>query len=131
MIKYFENHALQVKVIAQLYINSGVDRPITDLTRLQTMFDHSNLIISAWEGDRLIGIARALTDYSYCCYLSDLAVDQKYQRLGVGSNLIALVRKAIGVEVSLYLFSSPEAIPFYEKVGFKKAINGFVTEGIL
>ena len=79
MIKYSENKQLQAKAIVQLYIAAGVDQPITDLARIQKMIDHSNLIISAWDGNALVGVARAVTDFGYCCYLSDLAVDQHYQ----------------------------------------------------
>lgn len=131
MIKYSESRQLQANTLVQLYINSGVDRPITDLTRIQKMIDHSNLIISAWEGSALVGVARAVSDFGYCCYLSDLAVDQRYQRRGIGKTLIALIQKAIGPEVSLILMSSPSSRIFYENLGFKRFTNGYISKGIL
>ncbi len=131
MIKYSENKQLQAKAIVQLYIAAGVDQPITDLARIQKMIDHSNLIISAWDGNALVGVARAVTDFGYCCYLSDLAVDQHYQRIGIGRSLITLMQKAIGLEVSLILMSSPGAAVFYEKLGFTNFSNGYVAKGIL
>ena len=131
MIKYFENRALQAKAVAQLYVRSGVDRPITDLARIQTMIHHSNLTITAWDGDVLAGIARTVTDFGYCCYLADLVVDSAYQRKGIGRGLITLIQKAIGLEVSLVLISSPDATGFYEKLGFSPFSNGYIGKGIL
>lgn len=131
MIKYFENRQLQAKALVQLYINAGVDRPITDLARTQKMIDHSNLTISAWEGNSLVGIARAVSDFGYCCYLSDLAVDQHYQGMGIGKSLITIMQKKIGPEVSLILMASPEATEFYEKLGFNRFSNGYMSKGVL
>ena len=131
MIKYLENKELQAKALVQLYIKAGIDRPITDLARIQKMIDHSNLIISAWDGSALVGIARAVTDFGYCCYLSDLAVDQHYQKMGIGRSLVTLIQKAIGYEVSLILMSSPDSTVFYEKLGFKHFSNGYISKGIL
>ncbi len=67
------------------------------------MIDNSVIIITAWDNDKLIGIARAITDYSYCCYLSDLAINKEYQNKGIGKELVQLVQKDIGEEVALIL----------------------------
>jgi hypothetical protein len=58
----------------------GERRPVTDTERIQKMLDHANVMITAWSGDQLVGISRAVTDFSFCCYLSDLAVDEEYQQ---------------------------------------------------
>ena len=92
------------------------------------MFDNANLVISAWDRDRLVGVCRALTDYSYCCYLSDLAVDRDYQKQGIGGALTAQVREAIGAEVSLILLSAPAAMSYYPTKGFIPVENGFVIK---
>ena len=131
MIRYSEKRHLEPKAIADLYVQSGVDNPITDHERIAKMFDNSNLVISAWDGTRLVGIARALTDFAYCCYLSDLVIDQGYRGSGIGGNLVTLIQKAIGVNVSIFLVSSPSASTFYEKLGFKAISNGYIGEGIL
>lgn len=130
MILYSENNRPTAGAVAQLYQSSGVSQPITDLVRIQTMLDNTNLIISAWEESRLVGIARALTDYGYCCYLADLVVDRKYQKMSIGSSLIRLIQKAIGIEVSLALISAPDTTQFYEKLGFKSVTNGYIVNGI-
>lgn len=85
------------------------------------MIDHANIVITAWDGDKLVGIARALSDFAYCCYLSDLAVDKEYQNQGIGHELVNEVQKLIGEESNLVLLSAPEAIEYYPKIGFEKS----------
>lgn len=74
MIKYLKNVALNLDGIVRVFDSSTINRPTNDLSRIKTMFENANLIMSAWDGDQLVGLCRALTDFSYCCYLSDLAV---------------------------------------------------------
>ena len=111
--------------VAELYRNAGLRRPVDDLERIGRMIAHANLIVCARDGGRLVGIARALTDFSYCCYLSDLAVDADYQRQGVGKALIERVQEAIGEEAMLLLLSVPSAMPYYPHVGFQAVENGW------
>jgi len=62
------NAPLNEKELSDLFISSGIKRPSEDLERLKKMIDHADITITAWENDQLIGIARAITDYCYCCY---------------------------------------------------------------
>ncbi len=112
--------------VANVFRNSGIRRPFNDLARIQKMIENADIIITAWHDNKLVGIARALTDYSYCCYLSDLAVDKEYQKIGIGKRLIELLRNIIGEEVALILISAPEAINYYPKVGFEKCERAFI-----
>ncbi|TAE34618.1 MAG: GNAT family N-acetyltransferase [Alphaproteobacteria bacterium] len=128
MITYQKNCSLTTDDIIRVFHTSGIKRPIDDHDRITTMFAHANLVISAWHDARLIGIARALTDYSYCCYLSDLAVDKEYHHQGVGSELIAHVRQNISEQTSLLLVSAPSAIDYYPKVGFSPLEHGFIIK---
>ena len=109
-----------------VFEKSSINRPIGNKNRIKSMFDNSNLIISAWDQDKLVGLCRALTDFSYCCFLSDLAVDMDYQRQGIGKTMIDLVKKEISDGVSLILLSAPSSMSFYPKVGFGKIENGFI-----
>lgn len=123
----FQLHDMvQVEEVIEVFQNSGIIRPIDQKDRIASMLAHANLIATARDNGRLIGFGRALTDFSYCCYLSDLAVDRAYQKNGIGKTLIALIREAIGEEASLILLSSPGAMDYYPKVGFEKLGNGFV-----
>jgi GNAT superfamily N-acetyltransferase len=81
---YKVNSPVTAQEVAELFRSSGIKRPVDQLERIQRMIDHADLTITAWDGSKLVGIARAITDYSYCCYLSDLAVDRAYQNLGIG-----------------------------------------------
>ena len=96
----------------------GERRPIEDQECLAGMVNNSNLIISAWDKDKLIGVSRCMTDFHYCCYLSDLAVDKKYQRQGIGKQLQILTQQQLGEKCKLILISAPAANSYYQQIGF-------------
>jgi len=127
-IEYRNNFPLEAADVAVVFDASGIRRPTKDLARIERMLANANLILSAWHEGKLVGVCRALTDFSYCCYLSDLAVDKAFQKHGIGRELIARVRSAIGEEVALVLLSAPEAMEYYPKVGFEKIENGFIIK---
>lgn len=95
----------------------GERRPIEDLDRLERMLRHADVIVTARDGGRLVGVSRAVTDFSYCCYLSDLAVDVAYQRQGIGKRLIEETHRAAGEETTLLLVAAPAAEGYYPKIG--------------
>jgi GNAT superfamily N-acetyltransferase len=95
----------------------GERRPVDDLPRLDRMLRHADLIVTARDGARLVGISRAITDFAFCCYLSDLAVDAAYQRRGIGRRLIEETHARAGDQASLYLVSAPAAETYYPKIG--------------
>ena len=78
----------------------------------------------------MVGISRSLTDFCYCCYLSDLAVRKEYQSSGIGKNIIELNKKIIGEQTALILLSAPTAVEYYPKIGFQKIDNGFIIKRI-
>lgn len=98
----------------------GERRPIDDPGRLGRMLRQADLIVTARDGTRLVGISRAITDFSYCCYLSDLAVDVAYQRQGIGKRLIAETHKSAGELTSLILVAAPKAESYYPRIGMKQ-----------
>ena len=114
--------------IIDLYISSGINRPTSDKERIANMYVNSNLIVTAWDDGKLVGISRSLTDFCYCCYLSDLAVRQEYQGTGIGKKLIALTKEKIGDQAMLLLLSAPTAMDYYPKVNFQKVDNGFIIK---
>ena len=93
-------------------------RPVDDPICVEAMLRHANLLCTAWDGETLVGVARSVTDFEYCCYLSDLAVDEKYQKQGVGRELIRLTQSKLGVKAKLILLSAPKAESYYPKIGF-------------
>ncbi|QSF46748.1 GNAT family N-acetyltransferase [Paenibacillus tianjinensis] len=124
-ISYTINAPLEASQAAELFISAGLRRPVDDLRRIGRMLEHADILITAWDGDRLVGVARAITDFSLCCYLSDLAVRKEYQHQGIGKELIHVLRGQLGEEVMLLLLSAPTAMDYYPKIGFVKLVNAF------
>ncbi|SIO61674.1 Predicted N-acetyltransferase YhbS [Singulisphaera sp. GP187] len=92
-------------------------RPVDDLETIQGMLAHADLIITARHNGLLVGVSRALTDYHFCTYLSDLAVDETYQRQGIGRELIRLTHEAAGLKTTLILLAAPKARDYYPRIG--------------
>lgn len=116
------------KDIIDVYDSSGLNRPTDDERRIREMYDNSNLIVSAWDEDKLVGLSRSLTDFCYACYLSDLAVRKDYQKMGIGKQLIEVTKEKIGPQTMLLLLSAAAAMEYYPKVGFDKVDNGFLIK---
>jgi len=112
--------------IIELYENSGLPRPTNDKERIKKMYANSNLIITAWENELLLGAARSITDWFWSCYLADLAVRQDYKGKGIGKNLIDLTSERVGEQSIVLLLSVPTAMEYYPKVGLHKVENGFI-----
>jgi predicted N-acetyltransferase YhbS len=129
-IKYRINQTISVEQFVDVMNRStlAARRPFESAERVQRMLEHANLTVTAWDGDTLVGVSRALTDFSFCCYLSDLAVDESYQHSGIGRELIRRTREAAGLECSLILLSAPAAMEYYPKVGFEKLENAFAIK---
>ena len=115
---YAVETSLSVEEFRQLLIASGLGtrRPIEDLVRLGEMLKNANIVITARVDGVLVGVARAVTDFSFCCYLSDLAVGKGSQGKGIGAQLIEEMRKVVGPKVSVILSSVPESVGFYESI---------------
>jgi predicted N-acetyltransferase YhbS len=125
-IKYEFVQKIDAMEVANVFKKSGIIRPVDDLERIQKMVDHADIILTARNNGELVGISRAITDYSYCCYLSDLAVDVKFQRNGIGKKLVSLIQGKIGEEVTLILISAPNAVDYYPRIGFEKSDKAFL-----
>jgi predicted N-acetyltransferase YhbS len=95
-------------------------RPVGDLERLDRMLRHADIIVTARDGERLVGISRAVTDFAYCCFLSDLAVDVAYQHQGIGKCLIDETRTRAGECTTLILVAAPAAETYYPKIGMRQ-----------
>lgn len=96
-------------------------RPVDDGTRIERMLRHADLVLCArTEEGLLVGVARAITDFSYCTYLSDLAVAREFQRQGIGRELIKRTHQAAGLETKLILLSAPAAESYYPHIGMSQ-----------
>ncbi len=115
-----------VDKIIELYNSAGLPRPTHDAERIKTMFQHSNLVVSAWDGEKLVGVCRTITDWVWSSYLADLAVSPDYKQSGIGKELIRLTKEKIGEQAMILLLSVPDAMEYYPKVGFTKEDRGFI-----
>jgi predicted N-acetyltransferase YhbS len=93
-------------------------RPIDEPETIAGMLQHADVLVTARAGELLVGISRAITDFSYCTYLSDLAVDVAYQKQGIGKELIRQTHVAAGLHTSLILLAAPKAVDYYPHIGF-------------
>jgi predicted N-acetyltransferase YhbS len=119
-IEYRRDAALDTDEAIELYVAStlGARRPVSDRARMEAMLKNANLVVTAWDGDLLVGLARALSDFSYVTYLSDLAVRASHQKQGIGKELMRRIQKAGGPDAKLLLLAAPAAEKYYPHVGF-------------
>ncbi|MFZ0612183.1 MAG: GNAT family N-acetyltransferase [Desulfobacterales bacterium] len=96
----------------------GKRRPIDDRECMAGMVKNSNLTVTAWHAEKLIGVARSITDFHYACYLSDLAVHRKYQKSGIGKKLLSITQEKLGPKCKLILLAAPTANSYYKHIGF-------------
>lgn len=119
-ISYRTGNDLDLDTVIELYRAStlGERRPVEDRERMAAMLRHANLVITAWDGDRLAGISRALTDWRYVTYLSDLAVRLSHQKNGIGRELVRRTQAA-APEAMVILLAAPAAEKYYPHIGFR------------
>jgi predicted N-acetyltransferase YhbS len=120
-IVYAIEKSLDVSEFIEVLKNSTLAerRPINDEQRISSMCNNANLIVTARVEGTLVGVARSITDFVYCTYLSDLAVDVKFQNTGIGKKLIEETKKATP-QAKLILLSAPAAIDYYPRIGMTK-----------
>lgn len=111
--------------IIELYNSAGLPRPTNDPERIRKMFENSNLVVSAWDGEKLAGVCRTITDWAWCSYIADLAVNPDYKKSGIGRELLRLTREKTGEQCMTLLLSVPTAFDYYPKVGFEKENRAF------
>ncbi|BDT76173.1 N-acetyltransferase [Polynucleobacter sp. KF022] len=121
MIEYRDDAIITAQQAIDLYKRStlGERRPIHNVQTFEAMIKNANLTITAWDGEVLVGISRLLTDFAYVAYLADLAVDQQYQRSGIGKQLIEETKSRLGPECMIVLLAAPKANEYYGHIGFE------------
>jgi len=129
-IKYTTNQKLKADEFINILECStlGERRPIDDEKCIQGMLDHADVLVVALDGEKVVGVARAVTDFHYACYLSDLAVDVAYQKMGIGQRLIDIVHNELEESCKIILLSAPDAAGYYPKVGFIQHPSAWVRK---
>ncbi len=127
-IAYRTGNELDLDLVLELYQESGLGerRPIDDRQIFAAMLAHANLVVTAWDQDLLVGIARTLTDFAYVGYLSDLAVRRSHQKQGIGIGLIQRTRERMGPRSMLVLLAAPLAREYYPKLGFTRHDSAWI-----
>lgn len=130
MIVYRVGNDIDLDTFIEVYRDStlGERRPVDDRERMRQMLERANLVVSAWEGERLIGVARSLSDFCYATYLSDIAVRLDYQRRGVGRELVRRTQME-GGRATVYLFAAPKAVDYYPRIGFDAGSGWILRPG--
>ena len=129
MITYRPGNDLDLDAVIELYRAStlGERRPVDDRERMAAMLRNANVVVTAWDGELLVGIARSVSDFSYCTYLSDLAVRVSHQRQGIGRELIQRTREH-GGKAAIILLSAPKAVDYYPRIGFTRHPQAWILE---
>ncbi|NVK86749.1 MAG: GNAT family N-acetyltransferase [Gammaproteobacteria bacterium] len=119
-ISYFHDKTISSQQFIDLLKRSTLAerRPVDKADVIAGMLANADILITAWQGEQLVGVARSVSDFTYCCYLSDLAVDQNYQHLGIGKTLQQETLSRIGAQCTLILLAAPKAHDYYKKIGF-------------
>jgi predicted N-acetyltransferase YhbS len=127
-IDYKINVKIDLDKVIELYIDStlGERRPVQDRQCMAQMMEEADLVVTAWDGDVLVGIARSLTDWCYCAYLSDLAVRLSYQKKGIGRQLVHRSQQALGPNATLILLSAPAAVDYYPRIGMQNHPSAWI-----
>lgn len=126
-IEYKIGNQLDLDEVIELYEAStlGERRPVQDRDRMGRMLANANLVITAWDGQLLVGIARSISDFAYCTYISDLAVRESHQRKGIGQELIRRTQSE-APEASLILLAAPKAVDYYPRIGMEKHESAWI-----
>lgn len=95
----------------------GERRPVANRARIESMLRNADVIVTARSGKLLVGVSRAITDFCFCTYLSDLAVDEAFQKQGIGRELIHRTHATAGLRTRLILISAPKARSYYRHIG--------------
>ena len=99
-----------------------------DIERIKKMHYNANIVATAWDEGKLVGLARSISDFCYCCYLSDLCVRNEYKGKGIGKELVRITKEMAGDECKLILQSSPNAIDFYLSIGMEQIDSAFIIK---
>lgn len=129
-LRYATNITITLEQFRDLLVRStlGERRPIDNDECLRGMITNADIMATAWDGETLVGVSRALTDWHYACYLADLAVDVAYQRHGIGKRLIDLTQRQLGPLCKIILLAAPAANEYYPRIGFEHNPRAWLLE---
>nr|MBW3793359.1 GNAT family N-acetyltransferase [Plesiomonas shigelloides] len=131
-ITYYQNRPITAEQYCALLEETslGERRPLAERERIAAMLEHADVLVSAWQGERLVGVARSVTDFFYCCYLADLAVSERVQACGIGRELIRQTFHCLQPGCKVILLAAPQAVDYYPKIGFTRHNSAWLMEDV-
>ncbi len=128
MLSYQVESGFDLEEMLALYKASGINRPTDNKSRMATILASANLLVTARQEGKLVGLARCMTDKAWVVYICDLLVDTSLQHQGIGKELLRQVQLITGPEVQQLLHSAESAMAYYPKVGYQLCHNAFVVK---
>ncbi|MCG8710663.1 GNAT family N-acetyltransferase [Brenneria sp. 4F2] len=127
-IDYKVNAPISSRQFSELLAKTSLDarRPLSDNATITGMLENATLLVSAWQGDTLVAVARSVTDFHFCCYLSDLAVSEDLQHRGIGKKLIQVTAQQLFSGCKIILLAAPQAVDYYPKLGFTQHDSAWI-----
>ncbi len=124
-LRYSSSEPIDASQFIDVLERSGLAarRPVDSLATIEGMLRGASILVTVWDVEHLVGVSRAISDFSYCTYLSDLAVDVAYQKQGIGKELIRLTHEAAGPKSSLILLAAPAAVDYYPRIGMTQHMS--------
>lgn len=121
LIEYRTTRNLDLDAVIDVYraCSLGARRPVDDRERMREMLSNADIIVTAWDGELMVGISRSISDFAYATYLSDLAVRESHQRFGIGKELIRRTQ-AEAPAARIILLAAPQAVDYYPHIGFTR-----------
>jgi len=101
-----------------LFNEVGWNDKTDDINRLKAMVENSQIIVTAWDGETMVGFARCTTDYVFNGQINNVVVDSKYRRKGIGKVLINTILDS-SKQVTYMLRGSIRNEKFYRSLGFE------------
>jgi len=129
-ITYSSSRNISAKAYIELLCTTSLKdrRPLNDIPRIEEMLKNTSLLLTAWDKNLLVGLARSVTDYAYCCYVSDLCVMEAYQRHGIGKKLLVLTKEQLHNGAKIILLAAPQARDYYPHLGFAKHDSAYTLD---
>lgn len=128
-LNYKVNFAISIEDFIRLIRQSPFKEavPTDNLTQLDAMLNNADLLVSAWDGEQVVGFVRTVTDFSSCCYICELAVDAHYQKHGIDRQLMRLAAEELSADCQILFFSTDSNLTEYLKLGFTQSPRAWHT----
>lgn len=120
MIKYYVGKKVDYIKLIVLFNQVGWNDKTEDTNRLRKMVENSQIVVTAWDKEEMVGFARCTTDYVFNGQINNVVVDVNYREKGIGKELINKIVDTSKL-VTYILRGDIENERFYREIGFEDA----------